>query len=92
MVESLFDVLAAEDKVEGVGDPSTFGYMSQHFEATNPDEHTGPRYDRLRGIRFEVQVRTLLMDAWANVSHYLAYKGDASIPPELRTERRELCA
>jgi len=26
------------------------------------------------------------MDAWANVSHYLAYKGESSIPEELRRD------
>jgi putative GTP pyrophosphokinase len=86
IVASTFDVLDADDKVQGVEDPSTFGYMSQHFEAMLPKTHTGPRYDDLLGIRFEVQVRTLLMDAWANVSHHLAYKGESSIPPELRRD------
>lgn len=86
IVRSVFEVVAWEDKIEGEGDSSTFGYMSQHFEVLVPSQHSGPRYDDLRGIRFEVQVRTLLMDAWANVSHYLAYKGEPSIPTELRKD------
>jgi putative GTP pyrophosphokinase len=80
IVNETFEVVASEDKIEGGDDPSTFGYMSRHFEAVIHSDHTGPRYDELRGLRFEVQVRTLLMDAWANVSHYLAYKGESSIP------------
>ncbi|HEY2766884.1 MAG TPA: hypothetical protein VGI76_01430 [Solirubrobacteraceae bacterium] len=86
IVASVFDVLSSEDKIEGDDDPSTFGYMSKHFEVRIPDTHRGPRYEGLREIRFEIQVRTLLMDAWANVSHYLAYKGDSSIPDELRRD------
>jgi putative GTP pyrophosphokinase len=86
IVSSVFDVVSTEDKVEGDADPSTFGYMSQHFEALIPENHRGPRYEGLRGIRFEIQVRTLLMDAWANVSHHLAYKGESSIPAELRRD------
>jgi len=85
IVRNLFAVHASEDRVDAT-DPSTFGYMSQHYEATMRPTHTGPRYDDLRDVRFEVQVRTLLMDAWANVSHYLAYKGESSIPSELRRD------
>jgi putative GTP pyrophosphokinase len=84
IVSSLFEVVGVSDTVEGTDDPSTFGYMSKHFDARLPSTLKGPRYEDLPGIRFEVQVRTLLMDAWANVSHYLAYKGESSIPPELR--------
>jgi len=86
IVHDLFDVVDTSEKVEGSADPSTFGYMSQHFEVRIPATLTGPRYEGLPSIRFEVQVRTLLMDAWANVSHFLAYKGESSIPPELRRD------
>lgn len=86
IVSSEFEVMDVSDTVAGADDPSTFGYMSQHFEARIPSALAGPRYEGLAGIRFEVQVRTLLMDAWANVSHYLAYKGESSIPSELRRD------
>jgi putative GTP pyrophosphokinase len=91
MVRSEFNVVAEENKIEEAGDDS-FGYMSVHFECTLHDHYTGPRYDRLKGIRFEVQVRTILMDAWANVSHHLAYKGKASIPADLRKDFNALSA
>jgi putative GTP pyrophosphokinase len=81
-----FEILRTEDKVEGEVDPTTFGYMSRHFDVRMPAAHHGPRYEGIRDINFEVQVRTLLMDAWANVSHFLAYKGEASIPVELRRD------
>lgn len=81
-----FEILGTEDKVEGEVDPSTFGYMSRHFDVRIPATHHGPRYEGIRDVRFEVQVRTLLMDAWANVSHFLAYKGESSIPVELRRD------
>src|SRR5947208_10717429 len=49
-------------------------------------EYKGPRYDAISGMPFEVQVRTILMDAWANVSHYLDYKGEADVPKPLRRD------
>ena len=86
IVASDFEVLDVSDTVAGSDDPSTFGYMSQHFEARLPAALTGARYEGLSHHRFEIQVRTILMDAWANVSHYLAYKGEESIPTELRRD------
>jgi putative GTP pyrophosphokinase len=51
-----------------------------------PEVIQGTRYEKIMGIPFEIQVRTILMDAWANVSHYLDYKKDSSIPSELRRD------
>lgn len=64
LVERLFDITAAEDKIGGKEDPSTFGYMAQHYEGLIRTEHAGPRYDDLRGITFEIQLRTLLICSW----------------------------
>lgn len=85
VIRDLFDVLKEENKVEDADD-AVFGYMSVHFVATLSSAHSGPRYNALRDLVFEIQVRTLLMDAWANVSHHLDYKGEASIPSKLRRD------
>lgn len=81
-----FKVRKSEDKVEGGGDSATFGYMSKHYICQLGATHSGPRYNNLKDVTFEIQCRTLLMDAWANVSHYLAYKGTVSIPAHLRRD------
>jgi hypothetical protein len=85
MIRTEFDVLDEDDKVEG-HDLSQFGYMSVHFVARLRRKYVGPRYDSIQGVAFEIQVRTILMDAWANVSHYLDYKGDTSVPSDLRKD------
>jgi GTP pyrophosphokinase len=85
LIKDSFEVLGAEDMVED-GDPASFGYMSVHYRARLSSAHQGPRYNELKGIQFEVQTRTIVMDAWANVSHYLDYKGRSSIPDELRRD------
>ncbi|WP_157647631.1 GTP pyrophosphokinase [Actinomycetospora chiangmaiensis] len=79
-----FLILESENKVDGADD--TFGYMSHHFLCQIQPGASGRRYDGLKGITFELQCRTLLMDAWANVSHYLAYKGESSVPASLRRD------
>lgn len=85
LIHSTFNVVSSENKVTDT-DPSSFGYMSVHYVVTLDDSHSGPRYDELKGMRIEIQTRTVVMDAWANVSHYLDYKGESSIPRDLRKD------
>ncbi|HYI80389.1 MAG TPA: hypothetical protein VEW67_05980 [Thermoleophilaceae bacterium] len=85
IVKDRFDVVASDDKI-GDSDPSTFGYMSEHYVVRLGTTYQGARYDDIQDTPFEVQIRTILMDAWANVSHYLAYKGEASVPADLRKD------
>lgn len=75
-----------EDRKIGTSDVTSFGYMSDHFICKLKDEFKGPRYDDLKNISFEIQVRTIAMDAWAAVSHHLDYKSDASVPAKLRKD------
>lgn len=59
-----------------------FGYSSDHYIVKIPEECKGVRYDDIRNIPCEIQVRTILMDAWASVSHHLDYKQELDIPSE----------
>jgi len=85
LIRRSFLVLSEDDKIEGA-EASSFGYMSVHFDVTMKKEHKGPRYDPIAGLPFEIQVRTIAMDAWANVSHHLSYKSDKDVPSELRKD------
>jgi putative GTP pyrophosphokinase len=85
VIRNTFQVVSEDNKIEGA-DVSSFGYMSVHFVITMKQEYTGPRYDRIAGMPFEIQVRTIAMDAWANVSHHLDYKNDKDVPAELRKD------
>jgi ppGpp synthetase/RelA/SpoT-type nucleotidyltranferase len=85
LIRDSFLVVSEDNKVEGT-DVSSFGYMSVHFIVTMKKEHTGPRYDHISGLPFEIQVRTIAMDAWANVSHYLDYKTEEDVPNDLKRD------
>jgi ppGpp synthetase/RelA/SpoT-type nucleotidyltranferase len=85
LIRDSFNVVSEDDKIEGV-EVDSFGYMSFHFVAEMRGEYKGPRYEDLGGVPFEIQVRTILMDAWANVSHYLDYKTDVDVPKALRRD------
>lgn len=82
---SIFEILSTEDKVEGLG-VERMGYQGRHYVVTLGPTHTGPRYDNLKELRAEIQVRTTLQDAWARISHNLVYKSEASMPVQLRRE------
>lgn len=84
-IDEMFVIVDEENKIDANGH-DTFGYMSVHYICKLRADHVGPRYEELQGLHFEIQARTILMDAWANVSHYLDYKGEVSIPENLRRD------
>lgn len=86
LIKSSFQVLEEDNKIDGFDEPSSFGYMSLHFIVKMKSDYKGPRYDKIRDIPFEIQVRTITMDAWANISHYLSYKTDTDIPKDLKRD------
>lgn len=85
MLRSSFEIVAEDNKINGY-EASSFGYMSVHFIAKLGEDCSGPRYDDLKGRLFEIQLRTIAMDAWANISHYLDYKSEDDIPSDLKKD------
>ncbi|TXR58995.1 hypothetical protein DM800_29080 [Bacillus sp. AY18-3] len=84
-IQDSFTIISEDNKVYG-DNVSSFGYMSVHFIAMLKDEYCGPRYDHIKHLKFEIQVRTISMDAWANISHYLDYKSENDVPSELKRD------
>ena len=66
-------------------DPNRFGYLSLHYIAKLTDERTSLReYRRYRDLKFEVQIRSILQHAWAEIEHDLGYKSESGIPADIR--------
>jgi ppGpp synthetase/RelA/SpoT-type nucleotidyltranferase len=66
-------------------DPSSFGYASVHLVLNfRSDRIKLPEYASLKGLKCELQVRTILQHAWAEIEHDIAYKSTRDIPFELR--------
>jgi len=91
LIEKSFNVEDKDDKMLSKSE-SEFGYLSVHYVGKLPSDFSGPRYNGIKGLRFEIQVRTIAMHSWATISHYLDYKSPHSIPSELRKDFQALSA
>lgn len=66
-------------------DPDRFGYLSLHFIARLSDGRVElVEYRRFKGLRFEIQIRSILQHAWAEIEHDLGYKSASGVPAEVR--------
>jgi ppGpp synthetase/RelA/SpoT-type nucleotidyltranferase len=84
IIREKFDVTKAEllrDRSIG-----QFGYMSDHYIVKLPPSYKGERYDAVKSLRCEIQVRTIAMHAWASVAHHLDYKQEFDIPSNLKSD------
>lgn len=75
------------DKGEELGDDKA-GYRSIHYIGSfGEDRNELPEYSRFKNLYFEIQVRTILEHAWADISHDRTYKFNGSLP-EINSIRR----
>src|SRR3954447_23257501 len=83
LIEKEFNVIEKVDTGE-TSDPAKFGYGALHYLINLASGSSGARYDELKNLTCEIQVRTILQDGWAIVAHHLSYKQEADVPPQLR--------
>lgn len=66
-------------------DPDRFGYLSVHYIAKlKPTRTSLVEYAGYDGLQFELQIRSILQHAWAEIEHDLGYKAAGGLPRELR--------
>ena len=71
-------------------DPAIFGYASVHFVVEfRPEMLKLPEYALFDKMKCEIQVRTILQHAWAEIEHDIVYKSPGEIP--FRVRRRFAC-
>lgn len=92
IVKEEFKILDSEDKSETL-EPDKFGYRSFHFVISlKEDWLKAPNFRELGELKAEIQIRTLLMHAWADISHKLSYKKKEHIPELFQRKLFQLSA
>jgi putative GTP pyrophosphokinase len=86
LIEANFDIDKENsiDKSETLGEDKV-GYRSIHFIAKLPNDRLKlPEYKKYSGIFFEIQIRTILQHAWAEIEHDKNYKFSGVLPIKLK--------
>jgi putative GTP pyrophosphokinase len=66
-------------------DPDRFGYLSLHYICgLHPNRLNLPENRRYAGLWCEIQIRSILQHAWAEIEHDLGYKSDNTVPAPIR--------
>jgi ppGpp synthetase/RelA/SpoT-type nucleotidyltranferase len=85
LIETEFIVREKSDKAELLLREERLGYQSIHYLVElKPNRTTLPEYARYRGLIAEVQLRTVLQHAWAEIEHDIQYKSVETIPAAVR--------
>jgi len=84
LISKNFDIISSD--IYRTRSETKFGYMADHYLVKLSKEYRGKRYDEIKNLKCEIQVRTILMDAWAAVSHHLDYKRETDVPSPLKKD------
>lgn len=85
IIQSEFDVIEKSDKADELIREEKFGYRSIHYLVRLKDNRTSLlEYGRFKGMITEVQVRTILQHAWAEIEHDIQYESVDTIPNSIR--------
>lgn len=76
------------DKRETLGTDKV-GYRSVHYVGELAEDRLRlPEFRPFKGMSFEIQIRTILEHAWADISHDRNYKFGGILPPDNDIQRR----
>ncbi|WP_188047733.1 GTP pyrophosphokinase [Vibrio vulnificus] len=85
IIEDNFDIDEenSSNKSEALG-VDKVGYQSVHYVAKLKEDRLKlPEYKQYEGKCFEIQIRTILQHAWAEIEHDRNYKFSGKLPDEL---------
>ncbi len=92
LLQKHFSILDVTDKIASMeSTEDSFGYKGLHMDLALNEELTAkPKNQPFAGISFEVQIRSLIQDAWSVLDHKIKYK--KSIPNDLKRRINVLSA
>lgn len=85
LIDREFEIVEKSEKSGLFEEGEKLGYQSTHFLVRfNDDRCALPEYERFKGRITEIQVRTVLQHAWAEIEHDIQYKAISTIPDSIR--------
>jgi putative GTP pyrophosphokinase len=73
--------------------PHEFGYLSVHLVIQLTLSRSDlSEWSFAKGLRAEIQIRTIAQHAWASISHALQYKHESDVPTSLRRRLHRVAA
>ena len=85
IIKELFEIDPSRSRDKrSLLNPTAFGYISLHYICTLKPDSDYP--EELKGLRFEIQIRSALQHVWAEIEHDLGYKTVLEIPRDMRRE------
>lgn len=92
IIKNEFDIIDSFNKETDL-EYNEFGYRSHHLIASVKKEwEKTPNFRGLSKLKFELQIRTVLMHAWAEIEHNLAYKSKLQTPKQFRRKLHRISA
>ncbi|OEF27586.1 GTP pyrophosphokinase [Vibrio rumoiensis] len=74
-------------------DPDRFGYLSLHYVVSiSQDRERLIEYQRFNGRKVEIQIRSVLQHAWAEIEHDIGYKSTIEVPKHVRRQFSRLAS
>ena len=79
-----FDEKNSIDKKNLLED-NKFGYLSLHYVVSiSKERELLTEYKKFKDIKVEVQIRSIMQHAWAEIEHDFGYKSESGLPPEIK--------
>lgn len=68
-------------------EPEKFGYLSLHYVISLPDSRVNLfEYKTFKGIKAEIQIRSILQHTWAEIEHDIGYKSSVEVPKVIKRQ------
>ncbi|MBC3246517.1 hypothetical protein HU746_17865 [Pseudomonas lurida] len=66
-------------------EPDRFGYTSLHYVVElNSERLSLSEYSKFVNVKVEIQIRSILQHAWAEIEHDIGYKANEEVPNEVK--------
>lgn len=100
-VDTIANILREEFQIDEINsidkrdndDPTKFGYVSLHYVASLKDNRASLlEAKRFKDLKIEIQIRTILQHAWAEIEHDLGYKSEKDIPKKIKRQFSRLAS